>query len=32
MRCNDTINKYVVEKEYIKMVNEGGEKIQMVEE
>jgi hypothetical protein len=32
MRCNDALNKYAVEKELIKMVDERGEKIQMVEE
>jgi hypothetical protein len=30
--CNDAINKYAVENEWIKMVNERGEKLQMVEE
>jgi hypothetical protein len=32
MICNDAINKYTVENEQIKMVDERGEKMQMVEE
>jgi hypothetical protein len=32
MICNDAINKYDVGKEEIKMVDERGEKMQMVDE